>query len=334
VLTSNFEPLLETNDAGRTWTPLATGLKSGPPRHIFASPDGWFAAPGPGGLLRYDASKSSWVSVNQVAEKAAPAQTRRAAALKKVSAQSAKNSASRAPANSATPAVTKSIVPFHAKVNDMAFGHDAWYAATEDGLMVSRDRGLNWSTVSLAHAQQPAANASTVNANSIRAVRTGNGDAYIWALTSRQLEISGDSGKTWISRTLPFEPRGSLHLHPTDQNTVVLASDHGVFVSRDTGESWHQASLSELSIDDLASVRSAVIVSTAKGNLFLSRDAGKTWGNMAGPTSDSTLSALRSREAGNQLVAASATEGLFVLDMGSASSASADSIPSSPAAKQ
>jgi photosystem II stability/assembly factor-like uncharacterized protein len=200
--------------------------------------------------------------------------------------------------------------------------------------MVSRDRGLNWSTVSLAHAQQPAANASTVNANSIRAVRTGNGDAYIWALTSRQLEISGDSGKTWISRTLPFEPRGSLHLHPTDQNTVVLASDHGVFVSRDTGESWHQASLSELSIDDLASVRSAVIVSTAKGNLFLSRDAGKTWGNMAGPTSDSTLSALRSREAGNQLVAASATEGLFVLDMGSASSASADSIPSSPAAKQ
>jgi photosystem II stability/assembly factor-like uncharacterized protein len=75
-------------------------------------------------------------------------------------------------------------------------------------------------------------------------------------------------------------------------------------------------------------------VSTAKGNLFLSRDAGKTWGNMAGPTSDSTLSALRSREAGNQLVAASATEGLFVLDMGSASSASADSIPSSPAAKQ
>jgi photosystem II stability/assembly factor-like uncharacterized protein len=334
VLTSNFEPLLETNDSGRTWTPLAAGLKSGPPRHIFASPDGWFAAPGPGGLLRYNASKSSWVSVNQVAEKAAPAQTRRAATLKKVSAQGAKKSASKAPANSANLAATKSTVPFHAKVNDMAFGHDAWYAATEDGLMVSRDRGLNWSTVSLAHAQPPAANTSAVSTNSIRAVRTGNGDAYVWALTSRQLEVSGDSGKTWISRTLPFEPRGSLHLHPTDQNTVVVASDHGVFVSRDTGESWHQASLSELSIDDLASVRSAVVVSTAKGTLFLSRDAGKTWGNMAGPSSDSTISALRSREAGNQLVAASATEGLFVLDMGSTSSASADSMPSPPAAKQ
>jgi photosystem II stability/assembly factor-like uncharacterized protein len=333
VLTSNFEPLLETKDAGRTWTPLATGLKSGPPRHIFASPDGWFAAPGPGGLLRYDASKSSWVPVNQVTEKSAPTQNRRAASVKKGSAQSAKTSAQKSAASSAAPAVTKSTVPFHAKVNDMAFGNDAWYAATEDGLLVSRDRGLNWSTVPLAPVQQPAAAAPALSTTSIRAVRTGKGDSYVWALTSRQLEVSGDGGKTWIARTLPFEPRGSLHLHPTDENSVVLASDHGVFVSRDTGESWHQANLSELSIDDLAAVRNAVVVSTAKGTLFLSRDGGKTWGHMDGPNAEGALSALRSREAGNQLVAASATEGLFVLEMGSASSASADSVPTSPAAQ-
>ena len=125
-----------------------------------------------------------------------------------------------------------------------------------------------------------------------------------------------------------------MHLQPLDENTVVLASDHGVFVSRDAGESWHQASLSEISIDDLAPVRTAVVVSTAKGSLFLSRDGGKTWGHLDGPSAEGSLSALRSREAGNQLIAASATEGLFVLDMGSASSASADSIPVSPAAQK
>jgi photosystem II stability/assembly factor-like uncharacterized protein len=113
----------------------------------------------------------------------------------------------------------------------------------------------------------------------------------------------------------------------------VLASDHGVFISRDTGGSWHQANLSELSIDDLTAVRNAVVVSTAKGTLFLSRDGGKTWGHMDGPNAEGALSALRSREAGNQLVAASATEGLYVLEMGSASSASADSVPTSPAAQ-
>ena len=124
-----------------------------------------------------------------------------------------------------------------------------------------------------------------------------------------------------------------MHLHPSDENTVVLASDHGVFVSRDAGESWHQANVSELSIDDLAPVRNAVVVSAANGTLFLSRDGGKTWGHMDGPA-DGSLSALRSREAGNQLIAASSTEGLFVLDMGSAASASANSNPSSPAGQK
>jgi photosystem II stability/assembly factor-like uncharacterized protein len=334
VLTSSFEPLLETNDAGRTWTPLATGLKSGPPRHIFASPDGWFAAPGPGGLLRYDSSKNSWVPVNQVTEKSNASQTNRTTSTKNAAVKGAKPSAAKAAANSNGTSATKSTTTFHAKVNDMAFGLEVWYAATEDGLFVSRDRGLNWWAVSLAPAQQPTTGASSVNTASIRAVRTSKRDSYVWALTSRQLEVSGDGGKTWISRALPFEPRGSLHLHPSDENTVVLASDHGVFISRDTGESWKQANLSELSIDDLAPVRNAVVVSTANGTLFLSRDGGKTWGHMDGPSADGTLSALRSREGINQLVAASATEGLFVLEMGSASSASADSPPVSSDAKQ
>ena len=312
VLTSSFEPLLETKDAGRTWTPLATGLKSGPPRHIFASPDGWFAAPGPGGLLRYDVSKSSWVPVNQVTEKSVPTQNRRVP----------------------VPAPTKSTIPVHAKVNDMAFGQDAWYAATEDGLLVSRDRGLNWRAVTLAPLQQPSAATPGTSTTSIRAVRTGKGDSYVWAVATRQIEVSGDGGKTWIARNLPFEPRGSVHLRPMDESTVVLASDHGVFVSRDAGESWRQANISELLIEDVASVRNAVVVSTAKGALYLSRDGGNTWGHMDGPNAEGALSALRSRESGNQLVAASATEGLFVLEMGSASSAAADSIPASPAAQQ
>jgi photosystem II stability/assembly factor-like uncharacterized protein len=105
-------------------------------------------------------------------------------------------------------------------------------------------------------------------------------------------------------------------------------------VTRDAGASWNQASLSELSIEDMAPVRNAVIVAAADGKLFLSRDDGKTWGRMDGPNADSALSALRSRQAGNQLVAASATEGLFVLDMGSASSASADPLPAMPAAQK
>jgi photosystem II stability/assembly factor-like uncharacterized protein len=153
-------------------------------------------------------------------------------------------------------------------------------------------------------------------------------------LTQRQIEISGDGGKTWIARALPVEPRGALHFHTADESNVILASDHGVFTSHDAGESWHQANLSELFMDDMASVNSAIVVSAASGGLFLSRDAGKTWGHLEGPSGDTALSALRSRDSGNQLIAASATEGLFVLDMGSASSAAAGPVETPLAPKQ
>jgi len=312
VLTSNFEPMLETADGGRTWTPLAAGLKSGPPRHVFASPDGWFAAPGPGGLMRYDVSKSSWVSVNQVTEKTVP--SARVATVKKVSARNAK-----------TPAITQNVVrstiPFRATVNDMTFNRDAWYAATEIGLMVSRDRGFNWTVVPFSPVQPAGTNSAAVTLP-VRAIRGSNANSYLWALTPKQLEVSGDGGKTWISHSIPFEPRGPIHFHPSDEKTVFLASDHGVFISRDAGESWRQASLTELSIGDMAAVNNAIVVSNAKGSLFFSRDDGRTWGQLDGPGAAGELSALRSRGTGSQLVVASATEGLFLLDMGSAPTAS------------
>jgi photosystem II stability/assembly factor-like uncharacterized protein len=183
---------------------------------------------------------------------------------------------------------------------------------------------MSWSAVPFAPTQ-PAASAGPVASGSpVRAVCINNANSYVWAMTQRQLEISGDGGKTWIGHALPVESRGAVHLYTADESTAVLSSDHCVFTSRDAGESWHQANLSELSMDEMASVNSAIVVSSVRGALFISRDSGKTWSHLDGPSGDSSLSALRSREGGNQLVAASATEGLFVLEMSSASSASAD----------
>ena len=69
---------------------------------------------------------------------------------------------------SATSAAVKFIVPLRAIVNDMAFSSDAWYAAAEEGLFVSRDRGMSWSAVPFAPAQAgrggPVANGSPVRA--------------------------------------------------------------------------------------------------------------------------------------------------------------------------
>jgi photosystem II stability/assembly factor-like uncharacterized protein len=317
VLTTSFEPLLETRDGGRTWTPLANGLKSGPPRHVFASPDGWFAAPRTGGLMRYDSSKASWVAVNQIVEEAAPVRTQRAATLKKISARKGAKAASPPPAR----AMVKSAEPLRAVVNDMSFGREAWYAATAEGLFVSHDRGLSWTALPFSPVEPVAAgvHAGTVP---VRTVYAASGNSYVWAMTSRQLDVSGDAGKTWISHPLPFEPRGRVHFHPVDENTVMMSGDQGVFITRDAGATWRQANLTELMIDNMTPVSDAVVVSDARGALFVSRDAGRTWARIDGPGADSGFSALRSGDAESKLVAVSDTEGLFVLDMGPGASAS------------
>ncbi len=73
---------------------------------------------------------------------------------------------------------------------------DCWFRATAGSIGARCPSRLR---------RQPAAGytCGTTTA-SIRAVRTSNGDSYVWALTSRQLEVSGDGGKTWIARLAAF----------------------------------------------------------------------------------------------------------------------------------
>jgi hypothetical protein len=276
--------------------------------------------------MRYDTAMGSWIAVNQVIETTVPAAKGRTVTVKKVSARS-----SNAPALTPVTKVTRSTVPFRAHVNDMAFSEGAWYSASDQGLFVSRDDGLNWIAVALMPAK-PGTGLVSTNTSPILAVRVGANDSSVWVVTPKQLEMSGDNGKTWVMQPLPIEPRSSLHFHVNDDHAIVLASDRGVFLSRDSGSSWRQASLSELLIGDLAPVGNAVVVSTADGSLFLTHDGGKTWNHLDGP-SDGKLSALRSRDSNNQLIVASATEGLFSLDMGTASSASSKSEAASPVQK-
>jgi len=293
VLTNAVEPVLETRDSGHTWLPLAAGLKFGPPRRVFSSPDGWLAAPAPGGLLRFDEAHGAWIAANEVIERsAAPART----APRAAGASARSTSRTSASAKSAT---IRTIAPFNAVVNDVAFSNDAWYAATEVGLYVSHDRGATWMAMPL----------PSEAAGAARAVRVRDG--FLFVVTPHTLEISSDAGKTWVPRALPIEARTDTHLEMAAIGAVYLASDRGLFVSRDAGFSWRQAKLPELVMEDLIVTPSAVVVTTPSG-LYASRDAGLTWTRVEAPGSDSESSLVRSVGSGAELLAASPTEGLYV----------------------
>jgi hypothetical protein len=92
-------------------------------------------------------------------------------------------------------------------------------------------------------------------------------------------------------------------------------------------QTWRQVALPGGDVQSLAAASGnahTLLQGTSDGHVFGSHDGGKMWGHLDSPNAEGTLAALRSGEAGNQLIAASSTEGLFVLEMGSASSVSAD----------
>ncbi|MGB6201073.1 MAG: hypothetical protein WBF35_16135 [Candidatus Acidiferrales bacterium] len=301
VLTNAVEPALETRDAGHTWSPLGNGLKFGPPRRVFSSPDGWLAAPAPGGLLHYDESASVWTAANEVIEK--PVASARAGSR----TSGASSSRAVKVAVTAKPAMVRTIAPLRAVVDDVAFSNDAWFAATESGLYISRDRGVTWIATPLpSHPGDPA-----------RAVRVHDG--VLWVATPHLLAISSDSGKTWDARTLPVEARAGSHLEIAADGATYFASDHGLFISHDAGSSWRQAPIPELTIEDLIVTRTSVVVTTPNG-LYVSTDAGRMWSALETPHSEFETAIVRSTGAGDDLLAASPTEGLYVAAIGSLSS--------------
>jgi photosystem II stability/assembly factor-like uncharacterized protein len=309
VLTNAVEPVLETRDAGRTWVPLAVGLKNGPPRRVFSSPDGWLAAPAPGGLLHYVEAQGQWVVANEVIER--PAASSHSASSTRPASKAA------ATAKSAT---VRTLVPLRAVVNDVAFSSDAWYAATESGLYVSRDQGATWTTIPLPfRATEPT-----------RAVRVRGG--LLWVVTPHSLEISRDAGKTWETRALPVEGKSGSSLEMASDGGAFLGSDHGLFVTRDAGLTWQQAPLPELEVENLIVTSTAVVVTTPAA-LYLSSDAGRMWSRLETPGTESDSPVVRPVGSGEQLLAASPTEGVYeaaITSIGSPVSASSDSQDSAP----
>jgi len=300
VLTNAIEPVLETRDGGRTWKPLSAGLTSGPPRRVFASPNGWLAAPAPGGLLRYDESRNAWAAENEVVEKpAATPAAHRSAATRTTTSHTANSASTPKPKTApvAKPTMVRSIVPLQAVVNDVVFSAGAWFAATEAGLYVSRDAGQTWTVTPLSTPGVVAVRAAFVQGSSV------------WAVTAHTLEYSGDGGQSWVQHALPVEARQGAHLDVTG-DAILLAGDRGFFISRDDGLSWRQSPLPELSIEDMIVTANTVVVSTRAG-LYASNDVGRTWTRLAEPPESAASPIVRPYGAGAELLAASPTEGLF-----------------------
>jgi photosystem II stability/assembly factor-like uncharacterized protein len=301
VLTFDSDAFLVTKDGGTSWAPLGPGLKRTDLRHVYAAPTGWWASLTTGGWMKYDETTNKWVKAGlYVPEPVATPAAASAAAKSKTGTKTAARPAPKA--KTPVPQLTAFLV------NDMAFGSDAWYAATAGGVLVSKDAGKTWKSVAKDEFVKQPAQSLEISADS----------AQVWAVSQKNLLYTADNGATWSAKELSFAAAGNLKLHRLDDANLYLTSNMGLYASHDAGRNWNRADVRELQFQDVAGNGNAMVLSLQKHGLLVSFDSGKSWQRLNDPLADSYFPVVRLRRNGG-LVAASATEGLLTLEPGARS---------------
>ena len=287
VLTFDTNAFLATKDGGNTWTSLGAGLKRTDLKHVYASPNGWWASLNKGGFMKYEEANAKWVRAGLFAtDSASPAslKTKRGAAAKR-------------PGSSKAPQLLSS------QVNDLTFTNSAWYAATSSGVLVSHDRGIEWK---LAGREQFVKQAT----QSLDASADGS---HVWAIAQRNLIYSADGGAHWDAKELAFASGGNLRVHRVDDSNLLITSNSGLYVSKDAGREWNRADIRDLQFQDAAGYGNALVVSLQRHGLLASFDGGKSWQRVTSPLAEGYFPVVRARRDG-AVIAASATEGLLAYE--------------------
>jgi len=300
VLANASEPVVATSDGGKSWVPLGPGLGTEQMLRVYAAPDGWWASLAQGGLMRYDAQKNLWQRAGAMTgEIAANISLQRGSRLRKTKA---------------SPGQLGQIV------NDMAFSSTRWFAATDNGLLKSSDRGATWSL-------QPVGSLTTLP---VRAVRVSANGERIWVVSLRGLVFSIDAGKSWSWHDLPLDAGGTLSLDVdrADEGTMVSRAANGLYISRDAGKNWQQAGtgLPAVPAETFTISGNVFVAAMRAGGLYGSTDSGRTWTRLAGTLADGFFSALTAQAGSGVIFAASTTEGLYAVQW-PASAAAAQTIP-------
>jgi photosystem II stability/assembly factor-like uncharacterized protein len=292
VLAGAPDPIVVSEDGGRTWSSLGAGLEGADVRRVYSTASGWLAALASGGLARFDPEEAAWAREGC-----------------KLDGRSTPQAHDVRATISSRPGPAR--CPFTSRVNDLAFADFTWFAATEDGLFVSHDRGVTWIAVPFAPLALPV--------DSVRASRDGR---LLRIVSSRAMVFSDDAGETWQWHDLPFESGGALRLEFTDPMTALAIARTGLYISHDAGMTWQkaQSGLPQAPVSDLFVGPELWLASIEQGGLYLSRDQGATWsrvknyGRFRETIEDRQLLALLGEQGGNLVLVGSATEGLYILD--------------------
>jgi photosystem II stability/assembly factor-like uncharacterized protein len=312
VLAHAPEPVLMTEDAGRTWSAPGPGLAAHQALRVYVAPDQtWWVSQSRGGLMRYDPERKRWIPAGVVdpgpaggtGRNSRPVVAADRGAGKGVPAAYGKDSDGR-PTGAA-----RRLQPLMDIVTDMAFTSTEWFAGTNRGLLISHDRGATWVRIRV----------GGLTSLSVRAVRVSGDGRRIRVAVQRGLVFSDDAGRSWTWHDSPLNS-GMVRTFdgtPEEQNTLIATGENGLYISRDAGESWQQAAtgLPSTPVQDFSAKGSVFAAAMRTGGLYISSDSGRTWDRLRGPVGDGIFTSVSFSDNPGELWAASATEGLYLVKL-------------------
>jgi photosystem II stability/assembly factor-like uncharacterized protein len=188
---------------------------------------------------------------------------------------------------------------------------DTWYAATTDGLFISKDHGRKWY-------------GSMVEGEAEFIAVTSLTDGSVALLAPKHAYLSHDEGKTWTAMNLPHYVTGLYSLTQVGDGSLWMGTREGALRSTDNGGTWeHQ--LGGLPARNVYMVRydaaSQRLLATAQHThgVYASNDGGKTW-QLSPDTGVSIRAAMNFQ---GRLLVASSYNGLLLQQGGGSASAEA-----------
>jgi photosystem II stability/assembly factor-like uncharacterized protein len=305
-----------SDDAGRSWKLANQGLNE---RDVFAlqqAEDGVIFAGTNHGIFYLSSLSSKWQPVSMYSgavpewqkkeEPVGPAA--KAGKGKTATARSRANSKTAAAARSATPKKAATIhqtpipIAIAPRVRGLLITDKAWYAATNEGIFISVDRGKKWygepilgERDLLAVDQTDSKTLAVVTAK--RAFESTDGgktwaelslptyvtvvyslatapDSTLWLSTREGALHSPDGGKTWEHVLGGLPSREILNVHYDQRAQRLLATGlhtHAVFESKDGGRTWQQSAKSIVSIRAVMSYQGKILAATSHNGLLLEK---------------------------------------------------------------
>jgi photosystem II stability/assembly factor-like uncharacterized protein len=313
VLAHSPDPILSIENDGQTWVALGPGLRAEQALRVYAAPDdAWWVSLAHGGLMRYDAGKKAWKVAGTVVGEAvgSKASFSRIGGAGGAEASAAAEPSVRPPKNVRRPAgkIKSGPRPLQDVVTDMAFSSKGWFAATVRGLLVSTDQGATWKLTPV----------GPLTSLPVLSVCVSSNGQRVTVVSLRGLVFSNDGGNSWTWHDLPLESGGavSLKVQPDHENTLIAIARNGLYISRDGGETWQQAAsgLPSTPVQDFAASGGLFVASMRTGGLYVSTDSGRNWDRVPGTLADGFFAAVTPSSVPGRVFAASATEGLYLVE--------------------